>query len=154
MAKNTEIERKFLVARMPDLTDARATEIRQGYVTRPEDSIEVRLRQKGAAFFVTIKTGEGMVRGEYETEVPREAFDRLWPAATGRIEKTRWTGRLADGAVFELDVFEAPHAPLTVVEVEFEDEAAAHAFVAPDWFGEDVSGNKAYSNKVMAFAPR
>ncbi|WP_375689760.1 CYTH domain-containing protein [Pseudooceanicola sp. LIPI14-2-Ac024] len=151
MPAGTEIERKFLVAAMPDLAAARATPIRQGYVTRPEDSIEVRLRQKGEAYLVTIKSGEGMVRGEHETAIPRAAFDALWPAVSGTITKTRWTGQLPDGHVYEIDIFDAPHAPLVVVEVEFPSEAAAHAFVPPDWFGREVSGEKAYSNKVLAF---
>ena len=154
MATGTEIERKFLVAEMPDLAAAKAVEIRQGYVTRPEDSIEVRLRQKGENYFLTIKSGSGMVRGEHESEISRDTFETLWPAASATVDKVRWTGSLDDGSVFELDVFSGDLAPLVVVEVEFDTVEAAHAFVPPAWFGRDVSGDKAYSNKVMAFRDR
>lgn len=148
-----EIERKFLVAALPDLADASATEIRQGYFTRPEDSVEVRFRQKGAAFLMTLKNGgAGLAREEIESEIPEAVFETFWPATDGRrIEKTRWTGALGDGLDFELDIFGGDHEGLRLVEVEFPDEAAAEGFVAPDWFGAEVTGERRYSNKVMAF---
>lgn len=148
-----EIERKFLVAVLPDLADAEPVSVRQGYLTRPEDSVEMRLRQKGETFFLTLKSGEmGLVREERETVIDRAQFDTFWAATEGRlIEKTRWTGELADGSVFELDLFDGRHAPLRLVEVEFASRAAAEAFVPPDWFGAEVTGERGYSNKVMAF---
>lgn len=146
-----EIERKFLVDELPDLDSATAAPIRQGYLTRPEDSAQVRLRQKGAQFFLTVKSPGGLVRSEYETEIPEPAFAALWPATEGRrIEKVRWTGRLHGGLMFELDLFE--DRPLQLVEVEFSSAAEARAFEPPAWFGEDVTGNHAYSNNVLASA--
>ena len=153
-----EIERKFLVAALPDLATAEPVAVRQGYLTRPEDSVEMRLRQKGEKLLLTLKSGEiGLVREELETAIDPEQFDTFWPATEGRrIEKTRWTGHIPDGSVFELDIFEGAHAPLRLVEVEFASRAAAEAFAPPDWFGAEVTGIRAYSNKVMAFegAPR
>ncbi|MBN8185642.1 CYTH domain-containing protein [Salipiger thiooxidans] len=144
-----EIERKFLVASLPDLGEAEARKIRQGYVTVPSDSVQVRLRQKGETFFLTVKGQGGLVRSEHEAEISAEAFDALWPS-TGdrRIEKVRWTGRLENGHVYELDLFE--DRDLRLVEVEFASEAEAEAFEPPAWFGEDVTGNHAYSNNVLA----
>jgi CYTH domain-containing protein len=39
-----------------------------------------------------------------------------------------------------------------LVEVEFPSEAAARAFVPPDWFGEDVTGDRRYRNRTLALA--
>jgi CYTH domain-containing protein len=36
------------------------------------------------------------------------------------------------------------------LEVEFADEARAHAFTAPDWVGAEVTGDKAYANQALA----
>ena len=53
----------------------------------------------------------------------------------------------------ELDVFDAPFAPLVLAEVEFGSREAAEAFVAPDWFDEDVTYCKEYHNSYMAMQP-
>ena len=47
-------------------------------------------------------------------------------------------------------VFDAPFAPLVLAEVEFETEAQANAFVAPEWFGEDVTFDGRYHNSYMS----
>ena len=150
-----EIERKFLVDNLPDLSEAKATYVRQGYLTLPEDSVEIRVRQKGEAYFFTLKGGEGLVRTEREAEVSAEQFDTFWPETEGRrVEKTRHTGALPDGTMYELDVFSGTLEGLCVVEVEFASEEAANAFSAPDWFGADVTSNKGYKNKALAMTGR
>ena len=50
----------------------------------------------------------------------------------------------------ELDVFEGDLAPLTLAEVEFTSEEEANAFVAPDWFAEDVTFSKLYHNSFLS----
>lgn len=49
----------------------------------------------------------------------------------------------------ELDVFEVPSG-LIMAEVEFPSIELANAFIAPDWFLEDVTSNKAYHNSNMS----
>lgn len=147
----TEIERKFLVATLPDLSVAESVAVRQGYLTLPADSVEMRLRQKGSKLLMTLKSGGGMAREERETAITGEQFGIFWPATEGRrIEKIRWTGKLSDGTIYELDIFEGRHAPLRLVEVKFDSLAAARSFTPPDWFGPEVTEDRAYSNKVMA----
>ena len=146
-----EIERKFLLRAFPDLSGAARQVIRQGYITCPTDGSEARLRQANDSYFLTIKSGEGMTRREYETRLSKEQFDTLWPATEGRrVEKTRYTGSLPGGLSYELDVFDGHLRPLACVEVEFADEASAHNFDAPDWFGQDVTEDKRYKNKALA----
>ncbi|MEW2917051.1 CYTH domain-containing protein [Ruegeria sp. ANG10] len=146
-----EIERKFLVADLPDLSGAEKAVVRQGYLTAPDDSTELRLRQKNDRFFLTLKGGGTMVRVEREAEITAEQFETFWPETDGRrVEKERYTGQLSDGRVFELDVFLGDLTPLQLVEVEFETEAEAMAYTPPAWFGEDVTADKRYKNKTMA----
>lgn len=146
-----EIERKFLIRSFPDLSGVARKVIRQGYVSNSEDQSEVRLRQANDSYFLTVKTGAGLTRGEYETKLTEEQFSLLWPATEGRrVEKTRYTALLSDGLTYELDIFDGHLRPLACVEVEFANEAAAHAFQAPDWFGEDVTEDKRFKNKALA----
>lgn len=146
-----EIERKFLVAVEPDLATATSAAVRQGYVTRPSDSVSVRLRQTGDTFLLTVKSGHGLVRQENESWIELGLFKTIWPATEGRrVEKTRWTGALPGGENFEYDVFEGAHAPLRLVEVEFDSREAAEDFSPPSWFGREVTGERSYSNDVIA----
>ena len=50
------------------------------------------------------------------------------------------------GHLIQLDVFQAPLAPLVMAEVEFSSEEEAAAFCLPDWFGEEVTQNPCYTN--------
>ncbi|RWR09489.1 CYTH domain-containing protein [Paenirhodobacter populi] len=146
-----EIERKFLVKTAPPLGKLKAVPVRQGYLTSAGDTVEIRVRQMGAAWFLTLKSGGTLTRAEYEVPIDRAQFDTLWPATEGRrIEKTRHTGRLDSGELFELDLFAGAHAGLMLVEVEFPTTAAAQGFVPPDWFGADVTGDGRYKNKALA----
>ncbi|MEX0320310.1 MAG: CYTH domain-containing protein [Ruegeria sp.] len=148
---NREIERRFLVAALPDLSAARRAQVRQGYLTRPDDSTELRLRQMDERYLLTLKDGEGLVRGEREVEITRLQFDTFWPETDGRrIEKERFTGALAGGLTFELDVFSGALAPLRMVEVEFPSEEEALSFTPPDWFGAEVTSDRRYRNRTLA----
>ncbi|HRN81011.1 MAG TPA: CYTH domain-containing protein [Nitrosomonas europaea] len=148
----TEIERKFLVATFPD-GELHAVPLRQGYLTTPTDSIELRLRQQGTEYFMTLKSEGGLSRQEYEIQIDVTQFEMLWPATEGRrVEKTRYSGKLPDGQLFELDVFAGHLSPLMLVEVEFLSEDAAQAFIPPPWFREEVTEDKRYKNKALALS--
>ncbi|MDS9469197.1 CYTH domain-containing protein [Paracoccus sp. MBLB3053] len=146
-----EIERKFLLDDLPDLNGVPRVEIRQGYITALQDTTEVRLRQSGEDYFLSIKGGEGLVRTEREVTITAEQFEALWPETAGRrVEKTRCKGRLPGGLAFDLDIYSGVLAPLLTVEVEFSSESAAEAFSPPAWFGKDVTLDKRYRNKALA----
>lgn len=54
------------------------------------------------------------------------------------------------GLNVELDIFEAPFAPLMIAEVEFPNEAMANAFLPLDWFDQDVTQDPAYHNSNLS----
>ncbi|MFN2622064.1 MAG: CYTH domain-containing protein [Chthoniobacterales bacterium] len=146
-----EIERKFLVRKMPaDLTSYPSNEISQGYLVSLDDGMQVRLRKTGERYSLTFKRGTGNVREEREVELTTAQFDALWPATAGkRLVKTRYEIPLGDRVV-EIDVYHDRHEGLIVAEVEFDDEAAAKNFEPPDWLGADVTGDPRYSNQLLA----
>jgi adenylate cyclase len=153
--KHIEIERKFLVKTMPVLSHAQKTYIHQGYITHSNDSVEVRLRQKDEQYFITVKSGSGMVRSERETSIEQKQFETLWPDTQGkRIEKHRWTGQLNTLETFELDVFMGELESLVLVEVEFSSIKEADDFQPADWFGREVTADKRYKNKALAMNPQ
>ena len=146
-----EIERKFLLTKMPEITLQSTTCIRQGYISKSRDSVEIRLRQKGDAFFMTFKRGQGLVRDEAEIRIDETNFNYLWPLTQGRqVGKQRSKATLENGLIAEIDEFSGVLAGLFLCEVEFSDQVQAETFVPPPWFGVDVTEDGRYKNKSLA----
>jgi adenylate cyclase len=143
-----EVERKFLVERLPEELGGRARRIDQGYLALDDRSgAEVRLRRHGDDLSLTIKSTGGLARVEEELALDEATFESLWPLTDGRrIEKTRH--ELPGG--IELDVYEDDLAGLVVAEVEFPSEQDSAAFEPPDWFGEEVTEDQRYKNRSLA----
>jgi adenylate cyclase len=146
-----EIERKFLVRKLPDdLTSRPHTEISQGYLVSMDDGLQVRLRKSGERYLLTYKRGIGHVREEREVELTADQFLALWPATEGkRLVKMRYEIPFGDRIV-EVDIYGGRHEGLVVAEVEFDAEQAAKDFQPPDWLGDDVTGDPRYSNQLLA----
>jgi len=146
-----EIERKFLIDRMPsDIETLSGKTIRQGYLIDIDDGTELRVRQKQSAYFQTIKKGAGISRTEIEIELSAEQFEQLWPHTDGRrLSKIRYTLPVGSHTA-ELDRFEGHLKGLLLVEVEFGSMQEAERFEPPDWFGDDVTEDKRYKNKHLA----
>ncbi|TDT14454.1 CYTH domain-containing protein [Ilumatobacter fluminis] len=143
-----EIERRFLVERVPDDLPT-PVRIEQAYlVTEP---VSVRVRRKNSARILTIKAGSGLARTEIERELTDEEFDALWQQPTElRIEKRRHELDLGNGHTAELDLFDGDLAGRVIVEVEFPDTDAAARFDPPDWFGTEVTDDSRYTNAALA----
>ena len=83
MTQHQEIERKFLLRRLPkDWKHHRSVRIVQGYLPVAWKELEIRLRQKGARYFLTIKGGQGRDRSEKEIPISAAQFRALWPFTT------------------------------------------------------------------------
>jgi CYTH domain-containing protein len=70
----TEIERKWLIANLPDLSKERGEKIIQKYITQPTDSVEIRIRQKGKLYFFTMKSLGSLSRKEIECKISKKLF--------------------------------------------------------------------------------
>jgi CYTH domain-containing protein len=146
-----EIEKKFIVKKLPEnLESFPKKEIRQGYVSISEDGTEVRVRQKNNKFYHTTKSTGGLVRKEVEKEITQEEFDTFWAQTEGRrVEKTRYEIPLENDLLAELDIYHGDLDGLQTVEVEFHGNNI-EGFTPPDWFGDDVTENRAYKNANLA----
>jgi len=145
-----EIERKFLIKNIPENLDSYAFHlIEQGYLCT--DPV-VRVRRQDDDYFLTCK-GKGLLaREEYNLPLTRSGYEHLIKKADGNIiKKKRYLIPIEDtDLTIELDIFDKPFAPLIMAEVEFSSVEDANAFIAPDWFGEDVTNDPAYHNSNMS----
>jgi len=151
VSKHLEIERKFLVKKLPGGWRKQPhSKIIQGYFPMGSRRIELRLRRKGARHFLTIKAGRGETRLEEEIALKKDTFDSLWPLTNGkRVSKKRY--RIpCDRRTIELDVYEGPHRGLVTADVEFGSQRELESFRIPDWFGRELTGNMRYTNESLA----
>lgn len=152
-----EIERKFTVKQLPkQLEIYEKKEMEQAYLcTNPV----VRIRRSNEDYYLTYKSKEGLTlkkeataRCCEEVELPlkKEAYEHLKTKADGQIiTKTRYIIPIENNRKIELDIFHGYLNGLVFAEIEFESEEEAAACQVPDWFLEDVTFDRRYSNAFM-----
>lgn len=147
-----EIERKFLIKKLPDnLTSYKARKIEQAYLCT--DPV-VRVRRDNDNYYLTYKSKGMIVREEYNLPLTKEAYGHLLAKADGNIiTKTRYEIPEKDNLTIELDVFEGKFDGLLLAEVEFASEEEALCYIPPEWFGEDVSNSTKYHNSTLSRLP-
>ena len=124
-----EIERKFLVAQLPDnLDNYNCRYIEQGY------------------------KGSGMIaREEYNLPLTKDSYEHLIKKADGNIiTKKRYEIPDGNGYTIELDIFEGAFNGTVIAEVEFNTIEEADNYIMPEFFTEDVTNNPEYHNSNMS----
>lgn len=158
-----EVERKFLVKKLPDLRGRSFKIINQGYVsTEPE--LRIRSSQalpddgNGVQHFFTFKSDgdSALTRNEFETHITQYHYDSLRQKVVGEmITKHRYEVPIPatpthKKLIAEVDVFHGHLEGLVMVEVEFPSEEAAKTFEPPPWFGHDMTVIPEYKNAIMS----
>ncbi|SMG45244.1 CYTH domain-containing protein [Dethiosulfovibrio salsuginis] len=139
----TEIERKYLCKVVGNST-GRALKVDQRYLIATK-AWETRVRSIDDRCYITVKTGSGFVRGEWELPIPRWIFRLLGSLAPWRIEKARYrTGP------WEVDIY--PDLPgFAVAEVELASQLVQVPKI-PEWLEilEDITLDSRWKNKEIA----
>ena len=148
-----EIERKFLVAGDEWRRQSkRPRRIRQGYIVRGPEVV-VRVRVFGAHAYLTIKsTDPGLVRTEFEYEIPVAHAELLLAHACSGplIEKTRH--KLEWGGLdWVIDEFDGSLSGLVVAEIEL--HFVDQEIDIPPWAGREVTDDPEYRNERLSLQP-
>ena len=144
-----EIERKFLIKKLPDNLDSyKKRIIEQAYLNT--DPV-VRIRSDNDEYILTYKSSGLMAREEYNLPINKETYEHLLSKADGNIiSKTRYMIPEKDGLTIELDIFHRDFEGIILAEVEFPDETSANAYIPCDWFAKDVTFEKTFHNSRMS----
>ena len=142
-----EIERKFTVKELPDISKYDFHVMEQGYLnTNPV----VRVRKEDDTYYLTYK-GKGLLaREEYNLPLNEEAYYHLVEKSDGIIIRKKRYLIPYEKYTIELDVFEEPYETLVIAEVEFDSEEEAEAFQPPLWFDQDVTYDRRYHNSNLS----
>ncbi|MFN7265815.1 MAG: CYTH domain-containing protein [Phenylobacterium sp.] len=144
-----EIERKFKVEGRAWAEGASAETLRQGYIDTAAREVSVRVRTAAGRGWITLKSGLGLVRAEFEYEIPLEDANRLLTdfCRDGQISKRRYTVDV-DGKAWVIDEFDGDLAGLVLAEVEL--DSPDEGVTLPSWAGAEVTGERAYSNEALS----
>lgn len=154
-----EIERKFLLPEYPadliregGLRIEKEQIIEQTYLAMHGDQ-ELRVRKihdltSGKVEYThTFKKGFGVAREEVEYSISAGLYEQIIDIhQAAPLIKKRTTAVLGEHLI-EIDDY--GQIQLLVLEVEFASMEEAEGFVAPEWFGKDISSDKEYSNKKV-----
>ena len=142
-----EIERKFTVKELPDLSKYSFYIMEQGYLNT--DPV-VRVRKEDDNYYLTYK-GKGLLaREEYNLPLNEDAYYHLVEKSDGIIIRKKRYLIPYEKYTIELDIFEEPYENLIIAEVEFESEEEAVGFQPPAWFEEDVTLDRRYHNSNLS----
>lgn len=147
-----EIEKTFLVKKIPNLTSLKQTKIKQGYISSPPSPL--RIRQKGDAFELTkklpLKGNDYSSNEEINILLTEYEFNKLWTQVEKSLEKTRYCIDIGENLIAELDIFEGDLLGLVFVEVEFPSQEMMESFIPPKWFGKDITQESFSANSFLA----
>jgi len=146
-----EIERKYLINKELWKPFGKGMKIKQGYLSVDPERI-VRVRTADERAFLTIKgKPTGLVRPEFEYEIPKDEADVLLKMCLDfPVEKTRFKEKM-DDLTWEIDVFEGENKGLFLAEVELAEEN--QKVDLPGWIVEEVSFDYRYFNSWLSKNP-
>ncbi|MCR4901556.1 MAG: CYTH domain-containing protein [Butyrivibrio sp.] len=165
-----EIERKYLIKKLPqNLQQFSFHEIEQGYLNRFPT---VRVRKEDDEYYMTYKGAGVMAKEEYNLALNAESYIHMKEKCDGNIiTKRRYLIPINEDAFtieeiekdtelrkdlenktikIELDIFEGIFKGLVVAEVEFPSEYAANVYHPAEWFKEDVTEDRRFSNANLS----
>ena len=142
-----EIERKFTVKELPDLSQYPFHIMEQGYLNT--DPV-VRVRKEDDNYYLTYKGRGLLAREEYNLPLNEDAYYHLVEKSDGIIIRKKRYLIPYEKYTIELDIFEEPYENLIIAEVEFESEEEAVGFQPPAWFKEDVTLDRRYHNSNLS----
>lgn len=140
-----EIERKFFVKQLPDLTGYKMSIIKQSYLNNLEDFNEIRLRNyDDQRYYLDFKSKGKLERKENGIKMTKEQYDQL-NQSTEYIVKKRY---YLQNRTF-VDIYCEDLEGLIVVEVEFDSVEEANKYIIPEWFGRELTNEDKYKNRNL-----
>jgi CYTH domain-containing protein len=146
-----EREKKFLVKRLPENYESyKKANIEQFYLSYYP---EIRFRKANEKHYLTIKSNGTLIRREWEIRIFKFIYDKLRTKDEDSIiKKTRYYIPYLNKYKLELDIYVSEN--LITVEIEFKNKKDMNEFIIPDWFGEEVTNNLEYKNKIKSLSKR
>jgi len=138
-----EKERKFMLTYLPDYYYME--DIQQGYLMIDNNRyLRVRVIDNAKSYLCYKTVVSQTEKNEFEYEIPLNDAIELLQSTQIKLFKKRYKTSF-DNQVVDIDCYENG---LKVCEIEYENEPIS----IPDYCGEEITGNKSFSNISIAFS--
>lgn len=132
-----EIERKFLVKKMPDLSGLTPVHYERHFL-RMEKDYEERIQKKGDHYELGKKNRQSqLTRTTEKREISKEKYENLREHTIASLARRSYL--ISTDPEITLKIYEGVYEGLCRAEVEFLSETAAKAFVPLDWMGKEIT---------------
>lgn len=132
-----EIERKFLIDVLPDLSSLEKVEYER-YFLFNQNGIEIRLQQKGSNYELERKVHISInERTREKLEITCDEFNELKKQSTTAIRRTSY--KLSGNPEVSIKIYHGDYEGLIYAEVEFNSMADLKNFKKPDWLGDEIT---------------
>ena len=138
----TEIERKFYVKTMPDLSGIKPQKYERYFLERGKGT-EIRISKVDDSYKYELKREiSALERTREKREITKEEFDRLKQGSHEAIIRDRYNIPSDHDSTHEIavQIYHGRFEGLIRAEVEFETQEDAEAFVPLPWMGEEMTG--------------
>ena len=132
-----EIERKFLVKKLPDLNDIRPFRYERYYLERGK-GVEVRIQFVNGKYEWEKKFEKSALeRSTEKKEISKSQFNALKRKATGAIIRDSY--QLSQKPKTSIKIYSGRFEGLVRAEVEFDSIEEAKEFQPPEWMGKEIT---------------
>ncbi len=134
---SNEIERKFFVKHMPDLSGIEPLHYERYFLERG-NGVEVRISKVNDMYKYErkVEVSDLERRGE-KKEITKEEFEKLKQDASEAIIRERYD--LSKNPDISIQIYKGKHAGLIRAEVEFSSEEEARSFNPLPWMGKEMT---------------
>ncbi len=137
-----EIERKFLIEKMPDLSTLKPIHYER-YFIRSDESVQERIQRKGEKCEIEVKTvvpgaGNFLMHKKEKRSLTEEQFEIL---KQGKEDRgiVRDSYQVSINPNISIKVYHGKFELLVRAEVEFESEEAASSYIPESWMGKEIT---------------
>lgn len=132
-----EIERKFLVRKLPDLSGIKSI-LYERYYLFVGNGVEVRIQKKNNRYEFERKEEKGKLsRSTRKFAITKEEFDKFKELSNRKIVGRSY--EIASVLNMSIKIYEGNFQGLVRVEVKFESESEAENFESLQWFGKEIT---------------
>ncbi len=133
-----EIERKFFVKKLPDLSSIQPLHYERYFLKR-SDGEEERISKVNDRYFYEKKNEvSNLERSREKKEISSIEFEKLKQGVGDALIRERYD--VSENPKVSIQIYHGKHEGLVRAEVEFISEEEANAFQPLDWMGREMTG--------------
>lgn len=133
-----EIERKFFVKEMPDLSGIEPLHYERYFLSRA-NGVEERISKVNEKFVYEKKAEiSSLERSREKKEISEQEFNQLKDKASEAIIRDRYN--ISSNPEVAIQIYHGRFEGLTRAEIEFKSEEEAKSFVPLSWMGKEMTG--------------